>query len=769
MKIIILTQYFPPEVGAPQSRLSELASHLVKRGHSVTVLTAMPNYPTGKIHPNYKGFLKREVRDNVNIIRTFIIPTQSIAYFRRLTSYISFVLSSSILGSIMLGRADFLFVESPPLFLGLAGIWLSWWTRARMIFNVSDLWPETAVRIGILRRKSLAFHLSDRIEALCYGRSWLVSGQSKSILADISERFPGIPTFHLSNGVNVNSFSPSLSSATARATLSRDDKCVVLYAGLHGIAQGLDQVLSAVEILHPDDQFWFTFIGDGPEKKMLQLKASKQGLTNVSFLDARPAHEMPELIAAADIILVTLKTFIPGAVPSKLYEAMSCGKPVVLVAAGEAEEIVREHGVGITVEPGDVKGLAQALKKLQADPQLRKAMGGRGRHAAEGYYNWENIALPFIDHLEANINNPSGYARRVTKSDGELPYVTVILPVRNEIDFIRRSLGAVLTQDYPAHLMEVIVADGMSTDGTREVIRSFQPQHPNLRWIDNPGRIVPTALNAGIAQARGQFIVRVDGHCEIAPDYVRRCIDHLLHDGIDGVGGPLDTVGQTPIAKVIAVATSSSFGVGNSAFRTVDNKTMLTDTVAFPAYTREIIARAGPFDEELVRNQDDEYNYRLRKLGAKILLAADVRARYYSRSSLRALWRQFFQYGYWKVRVMQKHPRQMRLRHFAPPLFVTALLTSLLLMPLHVLGVWKFGLVISSYIFINLVVSLSAARKAGKGGWRLLILLPVTLAILHLSYGFGFLIGLAKFWRRWGDSEIQSSYKGEPAQDAERS
>jgi len=332
----------------------------------------------------------------------------------------------------------------------------------------------------------------------------------------------------------------------------------------------------------------------------------------------------------------------------------------------------------------------------------------------------------------------------------EFPFVTVIMPVRNEADFIHRSLGAVLAQDYPRERMEIIIADGQSTDNTREIIESFRPRCPGLRIVDNPGKIAPTGLNAAMAQAGGEIIVRVDGHCEIEPDYVRRSVEHLQNDGVDAVGGPLETIGETPLAGVVALAMSSKFGVGGSAFRTVSDKTMLTDTVAFPAYTRSVIERAGDYDEELVRNQDDEYNYRLRKFGAKVLLAADVRSRYYSRSNLRSLWRQYYQYGYWKVRVMQKHPRQMRLRQFIPPLFVAALISSLIALLFSVIGVWLFCFVAGSYIMANLAASILTARsRETTQPW----LLPVAFAALHLAYGSGFLYGLIRFWNRWKDRE----------------
>jgi len=332
------------------------------------------------------------------------------------------------------------------------------------------------------------------------------------------------------------------------------------------------------------------------------------------------------------------------------------------------------------------------------------------------------------------------------------PFVSVLMPVRNEAGFIELSMRAVLAQDYPQDRMDVIVADGLSEDGTREIIQTLQEQHPIVRLIDNPGRIVSTALNAALRQAKGEIIVRVDGHCEIAPDYVRRCVSHLADAKVEAVGGPVETIGESFAARAIAAAMSSRFGVGGSAFRVANSKTQFTDTVAFPAYTRAVIDRAGPFDEELVRNQDDEYNYRLRKLGVKILLASDVASRYYSRATLSRLGSQYFQYGYWKVRVMQKHPRQMRLRQFAPPLFVAALLVTLPLLPILPVVGYVLGFIAGAYA----VAVISASMlSAGRNGWQLLPTLPIAFTVLHLAYGSGFLIGLLKFWNRWGEGENQ--------------
>jgi glycosyltransferase involved in cell wall biosynthesis len=305
--------------------------------------------------------------------------------------------------------------------------------------------------------------------------------------------------------------------------------------------------------------------------------------------------------------------------------------------------------------------------------------------------------------------------------------------------------------------LEIIVSDGMSDDATRQVVEALQNRHSNLRLIDNAGKIVPTGLNAAIAQARGEIIVRIDGHCEIARDYVSRCVEHILAADVECVGGPLETIGETPTSRIIALTMSSSFGVGNSAFRTTKEKTMLTDTVAFPAYKRGVIDDIGLFDEELVRNQDDEYNYRLREFGGRILLVSDVRSVYYSRGSLASLWRQYFQYGYWKVRVMQKHPKQMRLRHFVPSLLVAALIFSILLATLTMAGVWLLMSVAAAYVSSNLLASLITLRKSRSGQGAVSILMPVCFAILHFSYGSGFLFGLIKFRNRWGDKGSRPS------------
>lgn len=404
MHLIILTQYYPPEIGAPQRRLSELAERIVKAGHSVTVMTAMPNYPLGRIQAGYGGLMRRETQDGVSIVRAFIYPTQKASFLHRLSNYFSFVLSSMLIGTFALRRADFLLVESPPLFLGLSAFWLSAIKGARLIFNVSDLWPESAVRLDIIRQGSLAHRLSAWLERVCYRTAWLVTGQSRSILADIEARFPSKPTYRLSNGVDVRKFALDARDPTVRSRIADSpDQIVVLYAGLHGLAQGLSQAVDAAERLAEDPRIRFVLVGDGPEKAALAADAAARGLSNIRFLDPVPAGDVPVLLCAADVLLIPLKEFIPGAVPSKLYESMASGRPVIVVAEGEPAQIAVDYDVGRVAAPGDIEAIVRAVRDLADDPALRDRLGANGRATAIIHFNRDTIAADFIQHLERSL------------------------------------------------------------------------------------------------------------------------------------------------------------------------------------------------------------------------------------------------------------------------------------------------------------------------------------------------------------------------------
>ncbi|MCC7308402.1 MAG: glycosyltransferase family 2 protein [Acidobacteria bacterium] len=328
----------------------------------------------------------------------------------------------------------------------------------------------------------------------------------------------------------------------------------------------------------------------------------------------------------------------------------------------------------------------------------------------------------------------------------EYPLVSVIMPVRNEAEHIAIGLGSIADQTYPRDKVEIIVADGMSDDGTREVVHKMARELSlNIHILDNPKRTAPSGLNVALDRATGDIIIRVDGHCELASDYVANCVALLEANRADGVGGPIETVGSGTVSESIAIAMGTKFGVGGAAFRTVDDREMYTDTVAFPGYKRETIERVGRFDEELVRNQDDEYNYRIKELGGSILLSPSIRSRYFSRNSVHLLSRQYFQYGYWKVRVLQLHPGQMSARQFVPFVFVFTLL-SLGLTSLFS-GIALYGLlaVVLVYGLLNAIASI----VAGKGKIRCIPLIGLSFLALHVSYGLGSMVGLIAFRKRW--------------------
>jgi glycosyltransferase involved in cell wall biosynthesis len=327
----------------------------------------------------------------------------------------------------------------------------------------------------------------------------------------------------------------------------------------------------------------------------------------------------------------------------------------------------------------------------------------------------------------------------------ESPLVTILLPIRNEAGFIERSLRAILDQDYPAARLEILVLDGMSEDGTRDMVQEMLAGVPFAKMLDNPRLLASAALNIGLAEASGEVIVRVDGHTIIAPDYVRRCVEVLSATGADCVGGLMQAEGTTPMGAAIALATSSPFGIGGSRFH-FSAQPQETETVYLGAWPTQVLRSRGAFQEDVGCNEDDEFNYRLRADGRRIWLDPSIRSVYYCRPDLGSLWHQYFRYGFWKVRVFQKVPGSAQLRHWAPPLFALAMAGGLLaallfpfLRPLYVAGL---GL----YLLADLIVSVTIAARAG---WRHLLRLFVVFPSLHLAYGFGFWAGILRFGPPW--------------------
>ena len=321
--------------------------------------------------------------------------------------------------------------------------------------------------------------------------------------------------------------------------------------------------------------------------------------------------------------------------------------------------------------------------------------------------------------------------------------VSVVIPARNESRRIDDCLRAVLTQDYPPDRMEVIVADGMSDDDTRAKVAAAASAYggaggPRVRVIDNPGRIVPTGMNRAIEAAVGEIIVRVDGHTIIDPDYVSRCVETLERTGADGAGGTMTPIADGAFSGAVALATSTPFGVGNSAFHYATTERD-SDSVYLGAYPKSTFARFGGYDEELVRNQDDELNYRIRGRGGRIVLNPAIQSRYHPRATVAALFSQYFQYGWWKLRVMTRVPSMMSARHFAPSVFVILLAVALGLSVLFP----ALLIVAAGMLAVHAAGALAFCMGRTRGiAARSVALVPVATLLIHLGYGLGLLAAL---------------------------
>ncbi len=405
MKLLILTQYFPPEVGAPQNRLFELAVRLKKAGVDVSVLTAMPNYPQMKIHEAYVG--KKyvfETLEGIPVHRSSIYIPKSKSIVQRLMNYFSFVYSSGRTGVNKIGDVDIIMCESPPLFLGWSALYLKRKKKAKLIFNVSDLWPESAEKLGVVTNKwmlKLAYNLEEKL----YKRSALVSGQTQGICKNINQRFPEVPTYWLPNGVDISYYDPTaVNGNTWREKNNFNPQDVLfLYAGIIGLAQGLEVILHAAQLVKDKPELKFILLGSGPEKeKLQQLKADLQ-LENVLFVDGVTKKEMPEIVAASDVSVIPLKKMdlFLGAIPSKIFENLAMQKPILLGVDGEAKELFIEQGnCGLYFEPENYKALAEAAIKISTDTNLRKQLGENGRKYVSEKFNRDTIANSFYERIK---------------------------------------------------------------------------------------------------------------------------------------------------------------------------------------------------------------------------------------------------------------------------------------------------------------------------------------------------------------------------------
>ena len=420
--ILFITPYFPPEKAAPAARLSETAMHLVRRGYEVTVLTTVPNYPTGIVPPEYRGHvLQQEMLGGVRVVRVWSYTSPNKGFLRRIVAQLSFGCLAPLLGGKAVGHPDLIIVESPPLFDAIAARLLSWYKRCPFIFLVSDLWPESAIQLGMLSNR-LLIKLAEWLEWSTYQRAGSVWAVTEGIRRSLLQR--GLSAEHvflLTNGVDTAKFHP-MPRVQARAKLGWDNKFTVLYAGTHGLSQGLETVLTAAEHLRDHTAIRIVLVGDGAAKADLVAQAQKRGLKNVAFLDPQPHERMPLLLAGADICLVPLRKvpLFEGALPSKMYEAMACARPIVLGVEGEARRLVeQEAGAALAVEPENADALVSAILYLRGDAELAEALGQRGRAFVQQRFDRELLTTELEKHLAKLLGREETVAqsRAVTAVD----------------------------------------------------------------------------------------------------------------------------------------------------------------------------------------------------------------------------------------------------------------------------------------------------------------------------------------------------------------
>ncbi|HWQ89814.1 MAG TPA: glycosyltransferase family 4 protein [Desulfitobacteriaceae bacterium] len=402
MHILMLTQYFPPETGAAQVRLFEVAKAIQAQGHQIEVVTAFPNYPTGVIPPEYQGkFFLRDSIGGIPLYRTWIYPVQRGRFWKRLLNYFSFVFSACY-GIVKAGPADYIFVESPPIFIGFTMFFARLLKRAKIILNISDLWPESAISLGLVKNK-LLIGLTSLLEGHMYKAAWRISAQTEGIIQSLTQRgiAPDKMVF-LPNGVDPELFTPRPADQELVARLQLQDKLVVLYAGTIGYAAGLEVALQAAEKLRAHPEIVFLLVGDGTEKPRLQKLAAEMQLPNVRWLPFQPLAEIVRYYNLAVLSLVTLRRYklAEGVRPSKLFPGLASAKPVIYVGEGEGARIMAESGGGVVIPPEDPEQLAKTILELTADPERCRELGEKGRKYVSENYTWQVLVAQWLKDLK---------------------------------------------------------------------------------------------------------------------------------------------------------------------------------------------------------------------------------------------------------------------------------------------------------------------------------------------------------------------------------
>lgn len=405
MKILVLTHYYPPEVNAPASRLSEHARVWAEAGHEVTVVTCVPNHPTGRAYPGYRNRLwQEETRDGVRVIRLWTWLAANEGFLPRIANYVSYLLSV-LVWMWRLPKADVVLSTSPQFFCGLAG-WLLKRKRRPWVLEIRDLWPESIVTVGAMKRGA-AIKLLEAIERFAYRKADLVVSVTDGFVPHIRERRGEGPIAVVKNGVDLTTFTtPDAAAETEfRAAHDLTGKFVAAYVGTHGMAHKLDTVLEAAELLRDRSDIAFLLVGDGAERERLVAEVAARGLSNVVMLGQQPKSAMPGIWAASDAALVLLRrvdTF-KTVIPSKMFEAMAMACPMIMGVEGEAKALMEAGGAGIAITPESATELAAAVTRLADDPAFAAQLGESGRSFVAREFDRRVLAERLLGEMQALV------------------------------------------------------------------------------------------------------------------------------------------------------------------------------------------------------------------------------------------------------------------------------------------------------------------------------------------------------------------------------
>ena len=418
MKILYVSQYFPPEMGAPAARAAELSRHWVASGHDVTVLTGFPNHPTGVVPPEYRSQLRRlvlrEKTDGVNVVRTWLLAFPNRKAHERILNYTSFCASAAATG-LFLSRPDVVIATSPQLLVALSGWWLARCKRVPFVFEVRDLWPESLAAVGMGNPNSLLHRTLAKIASFLYRRSDRVVVVTPAFEDHLVQhwRVPRKKISVIENGVETKLFAPDPfpggTETTLRRELRAEGKFVVSYIGTMGMAHGLETIIAvAAQLQNTNPEIVFLMLGEGAEKERIVTLARERGLNNLRFVDQQPREKIPAYICASDVCLVLLKKteLFKTVIPTKMLEFMSCARPVILGVDGQARAILEEARAGFVIEPESSAALLDAIRDLAANREVARQLGQNGREYILRKFSRHHTAEKYICVLEALLQLP---------------------------------------------------------------------------------------------------------------------------------------------------------------------------------------------------------------------------------------------------------------------------------------------------------------------------------------------------------------------------